>query len=156
MICCLAYASWLWILLSIGFVHALSSTARTDLWTAAIRDQAEEELSLLVLHESRGSLASSPYLAMDSALHQPAIKLVGSNGQISLGKQFAGRHVLVEESEPGVWIVRTATVIPDNERWLHEPAAAASLQAAMAWSASHPPVDADLDQTLTRLGGDKA
>jgi hypothetical protein len=92
---------------------------------------------------------------MASARHQPAIKLVGSNGQISLGKQYAGRHVLVEESEPGVWIVRTATVIPDNERWLHESAAASSLQAAMAWSASHPPADADLDENLTRLGGDQ-
>ena len=99
---------------------------------------------------------SSPFLAMASALHPPAIKLVGSNGQISLGKQYAGRHVLVEESEPGVWIVRTATVIPDNERWLHEPAAAASLQAAMTWSASHPPADADLDEILTRLGSDEA
>ena len=99
---------------------------------------------------------SSPFLAMASALHPPAIKLIGSNGQISLGKQYAGRHVLVEESEPGVWIVRTATVIPDNERWLHEPAAAASLQAAMTWSASHPPADADLDEILTRLGSDEA
>ena len=97
-----------------------------------------------------------PSLAMASALHPPAIKLVGSYGQISLGKQYAGRHVLVEESEPGVWIVRTATVIPDNERWLHEPAAAASLQAAMAWSVSHPPADADLDETLKRLGCDEA
>ena len=99
---------------------------------------------------------ASPFLAMASALHPPAIKLVGSNGQISLGKQYAGRHVLVEEPEPGVWIVRTATVIPDNERWLHEPAAAASLQAAMTWSASHPPADADLDEILTRLGSDEA
>jgi hypothetical protein len=99
---------------------------------------------------------ASPFLAMASALHPPAIKLVGSNGQISLGKQYAGRHVLVEEPEPGVWIVRTATVIPDNERWLHEPAAAASLQTAMAWSASHPPADADLDEILTRLGSDEA
>jgi len=94
---------------------------------------------------------------MASALHLPAaIKLVGSNGQISLGKQYAGRHVLVEESEPGVWIVRTATVIPDNERWLHEPAAAADLQAAMAWSVSHPPADADLDETLKRLDREEA
>ena len=99
---------------------------------------------------------SSPFLAMASALHPPAIKLVDRNGQISLGKQYAGRHVLVEESEPGVWIVRTATVIPDNERWLHEPATAAALQAAMAWSASHPPADADLDEILTRLGCDEA
>ena len=26
----------------------------------------------------------------------PAVKLVGANGQISLGKQYAGRQVLVE------------------------------------------------------------
>lgn len=49
-----------------------------------------------------------------------ALKLVGSNGQISLGKQYAGRHVLVQESEPGVWIVRTANVIPDNQIRLHQ------------------------------------
>jgi hypothetical protein len=29
-----------------------------------------------------------------------ALKLVGSNGQISLGKQYAGRHVLVEWPGP--------------------------------------------------------
>ena len=32
-----------------------------------------------------------------------------------------------EEKETGVWLIRTATVIPDNERWLHEPQAAADL-----------------------------
>lgn len=51
----------------------------------------------------------------------PSIKTIGVNGQISLGKQYAGRQVLIEEYEPGVWLVRTATVIADNERWLHPP-----------------------------------
>ena len=35
-----------------------------------------------------------------------ALKVVGSNGQISLGKHDAGRHVLVEESEPGDGAIR--------------------------------------------------
>ena len=43
-----------------------------------------------------------------SPAHPAALKLVGSNGQISLGKQYAGRHVLVKEREPGVWVIRTA------------------------------------------------
>ncbi len=81
----------------------------------------------------------------------PTVKVVGTNGQISLGKQYAGRQVLVEEREPGVWIVRTATVIPDNERWLHEPKAAADLQAAIAWSAAHAASDSDTSGTLERL-----
>ena len=43
-----------------------------------------------------------------------SVKVVGSNGQISLGKEFAGRQVLVEEQAPGVWLVRTALVVPDE------------------------------------------
>lgn len=88
---------------------------------------------------------------MASIAHGPAVKVVGANGQITLGKQYAGRQVLVEMSEPGVWIVRTATVIPDNERWLHQSPATADLQAAMAWSVSHSPSDAELEGTLKRL-----
>jgi len=78
----------------------------------------------------------------------------GKNGQISLGKEYAGRQVLVEECEPGVWLVRTATVIPDNERWLHEPQAAADLQAALAWSAEHAPADDGLDGLLKEMRHD--
>lgn len=79
------------------------------------------------------------------------VKVVGTNGQISLGKQFAGRQVLVEEREPGVWMVRTATVIPDNERWLHEPQVTADLRSALAWSASNPASDANADGIMKRL-----
>ena len=43
---------------------------------------------------------------------QATVKVVGANGQISLGKQFAGRQVLIEEQEAGVWLIRTATVTP--------------------------------------------
>jgi len=83
--------------------------------------------------------------------HSPTVKVIGTNGQISLGKQYAGRQVLVEEREPGVWIVRTATVIPDNERWLHDPKVAADLQASMDWAVAHAASDADTDDTLKRL-----
>jgi len=87
--------------------------------------------------------------------HAPQVKVVGLNGQISLGKQYAGRQVLVEEREPGVWLVRTATVIPDNERWLHEPQAASDLQTALAWSSTHPASDADVEKTLIKLRHDE-
>ncbi|MCC6538606.1 MAG: hypothetical protein IT162_13705 [Bryobacterales bacterium] len=62
------------------------------------------------------------------------IKTIGNSGQISLGKEFAGRTVMVEEVEPGVWLIRTAQVIPDNERWLHTPEMRASLDRALALS----------------------
>jgi hypothetical protein len=77
-----------------------------------------------------------------------SVKVIGANGQISLGKEYAGRQVLVEEREPGVWFVRTAIVIPENERWLHEPQAAASLQAAMEWTVNNKPQETDLNALL--------
>ena len=80
-----------------------------------------------------------------------SIKVIGANGQISLGKQFAGRQVLVEEQEPGVWLVRTATVIPDNERWLHEPQAAADLARALDWTKANTPRDTDVDAVIGKL-----
>ena len=88
---------------------------------------------------------------MTIVANYPSVKVIGVNGQISLGKQYAGRQVLVEEREPGVWLVRTAIVIPDNERWLHQPEAAADLRNALSWAQANPPADAYVDATLKKL-----
>jgi hypothetical protein len=88
---------------------------------------------------------------MSPVATQPSVKVIGANGQISLGKQYAGRQVLVDEQEPGVWLVRTATVIPDNERWLHQPKAAADLESALSWAQANPPADNNVDAILEKL-----
>ena len=72
------------------------------------------------------------------------IKTIGTSGQISLGKEHAGRTVTVEEVERGVWVIKTAQVIPDNEMWLHTPAAKASLDRALAWSDETERAESDL------------
>lgn len=90
-------------------------------------------------------------IAMTTLATPPSVKVIGANGQISLGKQFAGRQVLVEEQEPGVWLVRTATVIPDNERWLHEPQAAVDLARALDWATANTPRDTDVDAVIGKL-----
>ena len=92
---------------------------------------------------------------MASTPPQPSVKVIGANGQISLGKQYAGRQVLVEEQEPGVWLVRTATIIPDNESWLHQPKAAVDLQNALSWTQANKPADTNLDITLEKLSGEE-
>lgn len=72
------------------------------------------------------------------------MKQVGSSGQISLSKEFAGRTVLIENPEPGVRVIKTAQSIPDSELWLHRQEAAVRPDGAMA--AMHQlPEDADLD-----------
>lgn len=66
------------------------------------------------------------------------VKTIGASGQISLGKQYAGRTVTIDEVEPGVWWIKTARIIPDNELYLHTPEAIAKLDQALAASTSHP------------------
>lgn len=79
------------------------------------------------------------------------IKTVGQSGQIALGKVYAGRHVLMDEVEPGVWLVKLGEFVPDNERWLQAPEVRADLDEAIAWAASHPPAATDLDALEQRL-----
>jgi hypothetical protein len=85
-----------------------------------------------------------------------SVKVVGTNGQISLGKEYSGRQVLVEEREPGVWMVRTALVIPENEMWLHQPQVKQDLQRALAYAQSSPPTAVDdLDALLGNINNEK-
>ena len=78
------------------------------------------------------------------------IKTIGSNGQISLGKEHAGKSVLVDEVEPGVWVVKIGQFVPDNERWLHATEAKAKLDGAIAWAEKTKPSDnfADIEAQI--------
>lgn len=73
------------------------------------------------------------------------VKKVGSSGQVSLGKEYAGRTVVMESPEEGVWIIRTAQVIPDNERWLHEEPATSKILAGIEWAKVTETTATDLD-----------
>ncbi len=74
------------------------------------------------------------------------VKTVGRSGQIALGKAYAGRQVLVEQLDPGVWLVKLGEFIPDDERWLHAPDVKADLDEAIAWAETHPAAETDLDE----------
>ena len=93
---------------------------------------------------------------MGVVIDHQVIKSIGSSGQISLGKEYAGRQVLVENPEPGVWLIRTATVIPDNEKWMHTPALKKDLTAALAWAQKAPAKASDLSKLkMTKAHGTK-
>jgi len=82
----------------------------------------------------------------------PAVKTIGSSGQIALGKEYAGRHVLIDELERGVWVVKLGDFIPDSERWLHPPSVKTDVEEAVAWAEKHPPRGTDLKRFSRRLG----
>ena len=67
----------------------------------------------------------------------PIVKTISPGGQISLGKKYSGRTVLIEQPEDGVWIIKTATTIPDNELWLHQEPMKSKLDQALDWAAQN-------------------
>lgn len=68
------------------------------------------------------------------------------------GKKNAGRRVKVKEIEEGVWMIKSAEVIPDNEMWLHSPKVRDTLSRAMAWAEKHPPKESDLSALARKIG----
>lgn len=83
----------------------------------------------------------------------PTVKTIGSNGQIALGKQYAGQRVLVDEVEPGVWLIKLGELVPQSEAWLHRPEERAKLDRAIEWAEEHPETaETDLDELERRLG----
>jgi len=81
------------------------------------------------------------------------IKIIGSSGQISLGKKFAGRHVLVDEIESGVWIVKLGRFVPESERWLFSDAVKDDLDEAINWAERTLPQSSNLDELEKRVKG---
>lgn len=61
-----------------------------------------------------------------------AVKTIGASGQLYLSREFAERNVVIDQPESGVWVIRTATVIPDDDLWLHQSAERRKLEKAMA------------------------
>ena len=80
-----------------------------------------------------------------------SIKTVGSSGQISLGKKFAGQTVMLDEIDTGVWIIKLGRFIPDNERWLHRPDIQSELNEAIAWAEKNPPEDSNFEELEARI-----
>jgi hypothetical protein len=83
-----------------------------------------------------------------------SIKTVGRSGQISLGKEYAGRQVLVDEVRQGVWNIKVGEFIPDSERWLWEGDAPMEIDRAVAWAERHSAGETDMEALAKRLSKD--
>ena len=48
------------------------------------------------------------------------VKVIGGTGKLSLGKEFAGQMVLIDQLGNGNWTIKTGGFIADSEKWLYE------------------------------------
>ncbi|MSQ69959.1 MAG: hypothetical protein EXR27_01550 [Betaproteobacteria bacterium] len=79
-------------------------------------------------------------------------KIVGASGQISLGKQYAGQQVMIEEIEPGEWRIQSSITIPKSQTWVHSKEVQAELDNALEWAAKNAPKQTALAALSKKLG----
>jgi len=80
-----------------------------------------------------------------------SVATLDASGHVAFGEQYAGRDVLIEEIEAGVWVVKLGQLIPDSELWLHSPEVSARIDRALAWARENPPRETDLDELEERI-----
>jgi hypothetical protein len=78
------------------------------------------------------------------------VKTIGSNGQLSLGKEFAGKMVLVDQIEEGTWIIKCGEFIPDSEKWLYNSNNLSKVEEALEWAAKNKP-SSNFDALIQRI-----
>ena len=69
------------------------------------------------------------------------IKYIGMNGQISLGKENAGKMVSIEHTTENVWIIRAGKFMPDSQQWLYHDDGLQRLNKALTHALKRPPED---------------
>jgi len=69
------------------------------------------------------------------------VKVIGGNGQLSLGKEFAGQMVLIDQLDNGTWLIKTGEFIANSEKWLYRGDSLARLDKALSWAAKNKPTD---------------
>lgn len=73
------------------------------------------------------------------------LKRVGSSGQITLGKRYAGQTVqVVEDRDARKITLIFGHFVPAAEQWLHEEPARGKLDQAIRYAETHPPKESRL------------
>jgi hypothetical protein len=79
------------------------------------------------------------------------LKMVGTSGQLSLGKQYAGRYFDITVQPDGTIVLKPMRVIPESDAWLYTPEMRERLLQADAWMDQHPPEETDLGALTANL-----
>lgn len=58
-------------------------------------------------------------LITSSHINASITKQVRMNGQVLLGKEYAGKQIQILKLEDGTLIIKPGKFIPDSERWLY-------------------------------------
>jgi hypothetical protein len=73
------------------------------------------------------------------------IKRVGKSGQISVGKQYAGRYFREELRDDGAIVLTPVAVLPESHWTVRD---RAKIVEALEWASKTPPRESDVDELV--------
>ncbi|CAF4039321.1 unnamed protein product [Rotaria magnacalcarata] len=82
--------------------------------------------------------------------HELNIKIVSTNGQISIGKKYAGSQVQIIEQDNDTLLIKRGKFIPNNERWLYEGDNLQKFRKALKEAKNRKPQD-NFEEMMTKL-----
>ena len=68
-----------------------------------------------------------------------ALKRVGQSGQISLGRELAGKLLRLEELEDGRLLLTPVVDVPESQVWTVREPDRSRIGRGLAWAAANPP-----------------
>jgi len=80
------------------------------------------------------------------------IKRVGSSGQFTLGKEYAGKLMRVEKLEEGGFRLTPVVDVPESEAWIFEEPHFGRIKRALTWMDANPARETDLDAFFQEHG----
>ncbi len=82
---------------------------------------------------------------------QTKLLKVPANGQICIGKSWAGRHILVEEVGDDKIHISSGVFVPDSQRTFHTQGANTSLESFNEWESENSAKGTDVESLFTSL-----
>ena len=82
----------------------------------------------------------------------PKLITVPPNGQVSIGKKWAGRQIVIEEIAESEIRILSGNFIPDSQATFYTAESRKKLDSFNDWEDQHPPKKTDLKKLRERLG----
>ena len=79
------------------------------------------------------------------------LKSINRSGQITLGRQYAGKTVMIEQIKTGGWMLKLGEFIPVSERWLQDSKVSGDLDEAVKWAENNPPQESDINTLESQI-----
>jgi hypothetical protein len=81
---------------------------------------------------------------------RPEIKRVGQSGQISIGRELAGKLLRLEQFEDGRFLLTPVVDVPESQLWTLREPNKSRIERGLAWAAANPAKETDLAIIVAR------